>query len=97
MEPSGLRCGPLSVGSSVLFTEFCQKSSMLTYAQPWLASSDLSSTSAAPRMSLSVTRPAKQFQLFHPMGGVSAILSPTLTVNMRSSAPREFDALNVMA
>ena len=44
-------------------------------------------------MSLSVTRPAKQFQLFHPIGGVSAILSPTLKTTVRVAVPFAFVAV----
>src|SRR5277367_2212055 len=43
----------------------------------------------------SETALAKQFQLFQPIGGVSAILSPTTILNFRLAAPREFFARNV--
>src|SRR6185312_10774870 len=38
---------------------------------------------------------AKQFQLFQPIGGVSAILSPTIILNFRFVFPSAFFARNV--
>src|SRR5260370_18492215 len=55
----------------------------------------LTMASAAVLTRSSETAPAKQFQLFHPIGGLSAIVSPTTILNFRLAAPREFFARKV--
>ena len=47
-------------------------------------------------MSFSVTALAKQFQLFQPIGGESAILSPTSRRNVRFAVPFALEAVNVI-
>ena len=51
--------------------------------------------SAALLTRSSETAPAKQFQLFQPIGGVSAIWSPTTMRNSFSAVPSEFFARSV--
>src|SRR5882724_4863470 len=51
--------------------------------------------SAAALTFSSETAAAKQFQLFQPIGGVSAILSPTTILNFRFAVPSELFARNV--
>ena len=53
--------------------------------------------SAAARIFLSETAPAKQFQLFQPIGGVSASVSPALIRRLRDVSPCAFFACNVTA
>ena len=55
----------------------------------------LTIASAARLTASSETAPAKQFQLFQPIGGVSAIWSPQTMRNFFSAAPSEFFARNV--
>ena len=51
--------------------------------------------SAASRMILSVTRSSQMYQLFQPMWGVRAKVSPQTILNFRSASPRTFLARNV--
>src|SRR5260221_5884590 len=51
--------------------------------------------SAAALTFSSETALAKQFQLFQPIGGVSAIRSPATILNFRLAAPSEFFACKV--
>src|ERR1035441_176024 len=51
--------------------------------------------SAAARTFASLTSQPKQFQLFHPSGGVSARVSPQMIFNERSALPNPFSALKV--
>ena len=74
---------------------FCQKSSMLTYAQPWSARPVATSASAAARTFSSETLPPNAFQLLQPIAGVSEIVSPTLMTSVFSSLPRAFSATMV--
>src|SRR5215472_14327557 len=53
--------------------------------------------SAAALILSSVTDDAKQFQLFHPNGGVSAIVSPQTILNFFSAEPTEFFARSITA
>src|ERR1019366_406795 len=55
----------------------------------------LTMASAALLTRASETAPAKQFQLFQPIGGVSAIWSPQTMRNLFSAMPREFSASSV--
>src|ERR1035438_9251904 len=51
--------------------------------------------SAAARTFAALTSQPKQFQLFHPSGGVSARVSPQMILNNRSTLPNPFSALKV--
>jgi len=50
--------------------------------------------SAAARTFASVTSQPNPFQLFHPMGGVNAIVSPETSFRERSVFPEAFLACN---
>src|ERR1017187_4951262 len=68
---------------------------MLMELHPCWARPLFTSASAA-RFTLSAdTAPAKQFQLFQPIGGVSAMVSPQTMRNFSSAAPSEFFARRV--
>src|ERR1035437_9113211 len=68
---------------------------MLMNVQPWLTRPLLIIASAARFTRSAETAPAKQFQLFQPIGGVSAIWSPTTMRNFFSAVPDEFSARSV--
>ena len=48
--------------------------------------------SAAARTLASLTDPAQQFQLFHPIGGVSAMVLPQTIFSSRVASPLAFFA-----
>src|SRR6266542_5713689 len=63
-------------GSATMFAfasrETCQQSSITTYWYPTSFIPDLTIASAMPRTNSSLTLQANLFQVFQPMGGVSA-------------------------
>src|SRR4051812_38772350 len=72
-----------------------QQSSMFTYVQPCSIKPEDAITSAAARTLSSLTAPAQQFQLFQPIGGVSAMRSPTAMRSGASAVPRALVARSV--
>src|SRR6266568_6347358 len=69
--PLGKRCGSTTM-LPFASRETCQQSSITTYWYPASFIPDLTIASAIPRTSSSLTLQANLFQVFHPMGGVSA-------------------------
>jgi len=57
---------------------------------------ELTIVSAASRMRSSVMKLSWVYQWFHPIGGVSARVSPTTSLKLFCAWPRSFLALNVI-
>src|SRR3954454_13562756 len=73
----------------------CHASSMLMYVQPWLTSPLLTIALAAASVLAWSTLGPQQFQEFHPIGGVSASVSPTTILKSFLSSPLAFFARKV--
>ena len=92
--PWASRGGPPSAGSFVSSLT-AQQSSMSTYAQPWSIRPVETMASAASRMILSLTRNSQMYQLFQPICGVRAKVSPQTILNFRSALPSALAARNI--
>src|ERR1043166_2157889 len=73
----------------------CQASSILMYVQPCSTNPEAAIARALRSTFSASTRLPQQFQLFQPIGGVRAIVSPTTIRNLFSLAPLVFSARRV--